>query len=124
MNLMSKQSRGDRSKAAELRAAKKKENGLNMLREVQTYLRLNGNEAGFDAVFLCFDAEALERPPHPVSEIGIAILDLQDTHRLDSGPSGRDWWPKIKAHHLRTKEYSGLVNHRYVKGCPGAFDFG
>lgn len=124
MDLMWKQPGKDKSKTASLRAARKKEHGERMLQEVQLFLGLGGKKAGSDVLFVCFDAEALEQKPNPVSEIGIAILDVQDIHNVESGPCGRDWWPMIKAHHLRTKEYSGLVNYRYVQGCPDKFDFG
>lgn len=78
-----------------------------------------------DAVLISIDFEALEGPPHPISEIGICILD---TRALVGGPdAGRNatsWWPLIKAHHIRVKEYAGLRNYRHVKGCPKNFDFG
>ncbi|KAJ4229892.1 hypothetical protein NW759_003258 [Fusarium solani] len=95
-----------------------------MLKHTQDYLGLVGNPEGHDVVFICVDVEAIERPPNPVSEIGFAILDTRDIQGIAPGECGRGWWPKIKCHHLRVKEYAGLRNYRYVKGCPNAFNFG
>lgn len=77
-----------------------------------------------DFVLVCFDVEAIERPPNPISEIGIAILDTRDIAKTAPGPVGEEWWPLIKAHHLRVRELSALVNRDYVHGCPDAFNFG
>ncbi|KAJ4325664.1 hypothetical protein N0V84_003379 [Fusarium piperis] len=95
-----------------------------MLKHTQEYLGLVGNPEGHDVVFICVDVEAIERPPNPVSEIGFAILDTRDIQGIAPGECGRGWWPKIRCHHLRVKEYAGLRNYRYVKGCPNAFNFG
>ncbi|KAF4121182.1 good for full dbp5 protein 2 [Geosmithia morbida] len=84
----------------------------------------NGSKAIERPVFVCFDIEAFERPPNPVSEVGIAVFDSQLVNEVPHGTCGRDWWPVIKAHHLRIREYSGLVNRVFVKGCPGDFNFG
>lgn len=77
-----------------------------------------------DVVFFCVDVEAIEVSPGPVSEIGIAILDMQRVGEQSPGNRGRDWWPLIEGHHLRIKEYSGLKNYRFVQGCPDDFQFG
>ncbi|KAM3526217.1 hypothetical protein NHJ13051_003575 [Beauveria bassiana] len=77
-----------------------------------------------DVVFFCVDVEALETAPGIISEIGIAVLDMQRVQDESPGNRGRDWWPMIEAHHLRIKEYAGLVNYRYVQGCPDHFQFG
>ncbi|KAM3438406.1 hypothetical protein NHJ13734_004178 [Beauveria thailandica] len=77
-----------------------------------------------DVVFFCVDVEALETAPGIISEIGIAVLDMQRVRDESPGNRGRDWWPMIEAHHLRIKEYAGLVNYRYVQGCPDHFQFG
>ncbi|KAL7785521.1 hypothetical protein V8C37DRAFT_412904 [Trichoderma ceciliae] len=114
----------DKKKNAARKAAQKKLDRERMLLEAQEYLHLQGNGNGRDVVLLCMDVEAIETPPNPISEIGIAILDVKDLHGVQPGPGGQNWWQFVKAHHLRTKEYSGLVNHRYVHGCPSYFDFG
>ncbi|KAL7938978.1 hypothetical protein V8C35DRAFT_289782 [Trichoderma chlorosporum] len=115
----------DKKKDAGKRAAQKKLDRERMLYETQEYLHLvPSSSKGADVVFLCMDVEAIEMPPNPISEIGIAILDVKDLEGVESGPGGHNWWQFIKAHHLRTKEYAGLVNHRYVHGCPSYFDFG
>ena len=115
-----------RSKAekSELRAKKRCEDRQSAMSRAQDYLGLGKEASGFRAVFVCMDLEALEFSPHPVSEVGIAILDAADIRGVEPGPSGSGWWRLIKAHHLRVKEYAGMRNHQYVQGCPDAFDFG
>lgn len=101
-----------------------------MLKQTQVLLGLKNCQDPTSArkaegpVFVCVDVEAIERPPNPISEVGIAVLDFERVRDVPPGPCGRDWWPFIKAHHLRTKEYSGLVNYKYIQGCPNAFNFG
>ncbi|KAK8140317.1 hypothetical protein PG984_000383 [Apiospora sp. TS-2023a] len=56
--------------------------------------------------------------------VGIAILDTQDIVDLSPGESGRNWFNKIQAHHLRVAEVAHVVNSRFVQGCPDDFDFG
>jgi hypothetical protein len=114
----------DKKKNGAIKAAQKKLDRERMLRETQEFLHLHGNGRDEGVVFICMDVEAIEMPPNPISEIGIAILDVRDLDGVQSGPGGQNWWPLIKAYHLRTKEFSGLVNHRYVQGCPSYFDFG
>ncbi|KAL7950406.1 hypothetical protein V8C42DRAFT_306387 [Trichoderma barbatum] len=115
----------DKKKDSAKKAAQRKLDRERMLHETQEYLHLiPGITNGPDVVFLCMDVEAIEMPPNPVSEIGIAILDVKDLDGVQSGPGGQNWWQFIKAYHLRTKEYAGLVNHRFVHGCPSYFDFG
>ncbi|KAH6610758.1 atp-dependent dna helicase 2 subunit 2 [Trichoderma cornu-damae] len=117
-------SRDKKKDAGKRAAARKRLDRERMLCETQEYLCLQGNGNQRDVVFLCMDVEAIEMPPNPISEIGIAILDVKDLDGVQPGPGGQNWWQFIKAHHLRTKEYSGLVNHRFVHGCPSLFDFG
>lgn len=74
--------------------------------------------------FICVDIEAIEVAPNPVSEIGIAVLNSERLKGIAAGPSGANWWDFIEAHHVRVKEYAGLVNYRFVQGCPNNFDFG
>lgn len=112
------------SKDREARSKMKQGERKMMLQRAQTYLGLRGELFAQDIVFVCVDIEALERPPNPVSEIGLAILSTKDTREMDPGPRGENWWSMIDCHHLRVKEYSGLRNSRYVVGCPDAFDFG
>lgn len=78
-----------------------------------------------DVVLISIDFEALEGPPHPISEIGICIFDTRQlVGGTDAGSNATSWWPLIQAHHIRVKEYAGLRNYRHVKGCPKNFDFG
>lgn len=101
-----------------------------MLEETQTLLGaensrpLHGIKSRDNVVLIAVDVEAIERPPHPVSEIGIAILDMKDIKGIAHGPAGQQWHSNIKAHHLRTKEVSGLINHEFIQGCPDFFNFG
>ena len=109
---------------ADVKAARLQEDHMRMLRDAQVFLSLEVAEDRPDMVFIAVDVEAIERPPNPVSEIGLAILDTRDLQTTPPGLCGRDWWPLIKAFHLRTKEYRGLRNCEFVKGCPDAFKFG
>lgn len=114
----------DRSQKAQARANQRALDRQLMMHQAQEYLGLRQGGTSRRVVFVCMDVEAVEVAPHPVSEVGIAILDADDIHDVAPGPSGSNWWQFVKAFHLRTKEYSGLVNYRYVHGCPDAFDFG
>ncbi|POR33207.1 ATP-dependent DNA helicase II subunit 2 [Tolypocladium paradoxum] len=114
----------DRSQKAQEKANQRALDRQLMMRQAQEYLGLRQGGISRRVVFVCMDVEAVEVAPHPVSEVGIAILDADDIRDVPPGPSGSNWWQFVKAYHLRTKEYSGLVNYRYVQGCPGAFDFG
>ncbi|PTB81083.1 hypothetical protein M440DRAFT_1434966 [Trichoderma longibrachiatum ATCC 18648] len=114
----------DKKKNSDKKAAKRRLERERMLHSTQEYLHLAGSGKRADVVLVCMDVEAIEMPPNPISEIGIAILDVKDLGGVEPGPGGQNWWQLIEAHHLRTKEYSGLVNHRFVHGCPGSFDFG
>ncbi|UNI14092.1 hypothetical protein JDV02_000764 [Purpureocillium takamizusanense] len=97
-----------------------------MMEQVQKHLGLELTEdtLRLRPVFICVDIEALEDPPHPVSEVGIAILDAEKIRIIGSGTSGSNWWPSVKCIHLRTEEYRDLKNHKYVQGCPRDFNFG
>ncbi|KAH7170293.1 hypothetical protein EDB81DRAFT_774995 [Dactylonectria macrodidyma] len=106
------------------KAARKKRDREDMLRDAQEYLGLRGVMSTQNVVFICVDVEAIERPPNPISEIGLAILDTNDICNIAPGPGGQNWWTSINCHHLRVWEYSGLRNSQYVHGCPDSFDFG
>lgn len=116
----------NKSKAAnaEARAKKRGQDRQTAVKRAQMYLGLQEGEANRRIVFVCMDLEAIEVSPHPVSEVGIAILDSDDIKGVSPGPSGSAWWRLIKSHHLRTKEYAGMRNQQYVNGCPDNFDFG
>ncbi|PTB64273.1 hypothetical protein BBK36DRAFT_1124307 [Trichoderma citrinoviride] len=114
----------DKKKNADKRAAQRRLERERMLHNAQEYLHLAGKGNGADVVLVCMDVEAIEMPPNPISEIGVAVLDVKDLDGVEPGPGGQNWWQLIQAHHLRTKEYAGLVNRRFVRGCPDSFDFG
>lgn len=73
---------------------------------------------------MCVDVEAYERDHGKVTEVGIATLDTRDLMQVTPGKDGEAWRPLIKARHFRVQEYSHLVNHEFVQGCPGSFFFG
>lgn len=74
--------------------------------------------------FVCVDIEADERNASTITEVGIAVLDTEDTMDVPPGIDGLDWISKIQTFHLRTAEYSYIVNHQFVRGCPDLFHFG
>lgn len=117
-------SSSDKKTKAKERAKQRARDRQTMLLWAQELLGLQNSRRTRFVVFICVDVEALEVPPHPVSEVGIAILDAKHTEGVASGPGGSNWYEFIEAHHLRTKEYSGVTNHKFVHGCPDAFDFG
>ncbi|OAA73937.1 hypothetical protein ISF_00838 [Cordyceps fumosorosea ARSEF 2679] len=110
------------------RAEKRKERRRKEMRAMHSYLGLKDGVVEevppSNVVLFCVDVEAIEVPPGPVSEIGIAILDMRSVGEQSPGNRGRDWWPLIEGHHLRIKEYKSLTNYRYVRGCPEDFQFG
>lgn len=59
-----------------------------------------------------------------VTEIGLAILDTENIEEVPPGENGKNWLSYIEAHHLRINEYKSIVNSRYIRGCPDAFNFG
>ncbi|KAG6000938.1 hypothetical protein E4U21_004862 [Claviceps maximensis] len=122
------------------RAEKKKRDCKNMLGEVQARLgtlagqqEQDQDQGGGDSacasqskpfVFVSIDIEVLEEEPQTITEIGIAVLDTRNINDMDGGPGGILWWKHIKAHHLLVRQYASHVNHKYVQGCPGMFQFG
>lgn len=75
-------------------------------------------------VFVCVDVEAYERPPRPITEVGVATLDTLDLKGLAPGENGKDWLGKIRARHFRIEETKLLENTEYVRGCADRFEFG
>lgn len=109
------------------RFEKRQENRKKEMQAMMSYLQIKNDSAveeKSDVVFFCVDVELIEVAPNPISEIGIAILDMQRVGEQAPGERGRDWWPLIEAHHMRVKEYAGLKNYRFVQGWPDNFDFG
>ncbi|KAI0180973.1 hypothetical protein GGR52DRAFT_13518 [Hypoxylon sp. FL1284] len=76
--------------------------------------------------FVCVDAEAWERAPDIVTEIGLAILDTRDIIGVPPGEAGAgyNWFNSIRAYHFRVQEHMDKVNRRFVAGCPDLFNFG
>jgi hypothetical protein len=75
-------------------------------------------------VFVAIDIEAYERNNNLITEVGIAMLDVQDLRHRSPGDHGKGWFSKIQARHLRIKDNSWAVNREFVVGCPTLFDFG
>lgn len=77
-----------------------------------------------EPIFIAIDAEAYEKPPRMVTEVGVATLDTRDLQGHAPGEVGKEWHEHIRARHFRVNEYKDLVNHDYIQGCPGSFEFG
>ncbi|KAK1044664.1 hypothetical protein LTR74_018264 [Friedmanniomyces endolithicus] len=77
-----------------------------------------------DIVFVCLDCEAFEYAQHKVTEIGIAVLDTRDLRGLSATAGDDAITGHIRSAHYRLVEYSGLVNRKFVHGCPTTFNFG
>ncbi|KAI1659553.1 hypothetical protein F4813DRAFT_387659 [Daldinia decipiens] len=74
--------------------------------------------------FVSVDIEAWEKSINVITEVGLAILDTQDTINVPPGRDGYRWFPLIKSHHFIIEEHKKKINYKYVQGCPGQFNFG
>ncbi|KAI1331130.1 hypothetical protein F5Y16DRAFT_395564 [Xylariaceae sp. FL0255] len=74
--------------------------------------------------FVCVDIEAYERQANVITEIGLAILDTDDSIDVAPGTRGESWFSLIEAHHFIIEEYTHLKNTEFLAGCPEAFHFG
>ncbi|KAI0844978.1 hypothetical protein F5Y00DRAFT_273457 [Daldinia vernicosa] len=74
--------------------------------------------------FVSVDIEAWEDSLNVITEVGLAILDTQDTISIPPCKDGRGWFPLIKSHHFIIEEHKHRINYKYVHGCPGRFNFG
>lgn len=77
-----------------------------------------------DPVLVSVDVECNERCHSQVTEVGISTLDLSHLSGVPPGQQGAQWIAHIKSRHLRVREYKHIVNHEFVAGCPGNFEFG
>lgn len=77
-----------------------------------------------EPIFIAIDCEAWEKPPRPVTEVGMATLDTRDLEGWPPGPNGENWHQHIRGRHFRIIEWRDCVNSEYVQGCPNAFEFG
>ncbi|KAH8880737.1 hypothetical protein GQ53DRAFT_669307 [Thozetella sp. PMI_491] len=75
-------------------------------------------------VFIAIDIEAYEFDQNCITEVGVVTLDTEDIRDIAPGEGGKNWFPHIKARHLRIQENSWAVNRKFLKGCPNRFDFG
>ena len=77
-----------------------------------------------DVIFICVDVEWWEISPHPVTEIGVSILDTRDLTGVAPGPDGHGWFDKIRSRHFRIAEHKDKVNRVHIHGCPDRFEPG
>ena len=112
------------------------------IKRVQRYLGLRGRVTGKDqlavvdlsqpminapesaVLFVAIDVEAWERNQNLITEVGIAMLDTTEILGTAPGDGGQNWFPFIRARHIRVKENSWAENSRYVHGCADRFSFG
>ncbi|KAI1074340.1 hypothetical protein F5B20DRAFT_586356 [Whalleya microplaca] len=134
------------AEAARLKRVERQKGYSRMVKRVQRYLGLRGRRhyrstsnippAGWNVDmevpfatngsvrFVCVDIEAWERQPNVITEVGLAVLDTYETMDVPPGKDGRNWFQLVESYHFRIKEYSHMVNHEFVQGCPNSFDFG
>ncbi|CAK4031612.1 hypothetical protein DOTSEDRAFT_58207 [Lecanosticta acicola] len=77
-----------------------------------------------EPIFIAIDCEAWEKPPRPVTEIGVATLDTRDLKGIAPGLNGESWHQYIRGRHFRIIEYKNYTNSEYIQGCPDRFEFG
>lgn len=77
-----------------------------------------------EPIFISIDVEAWERNQRMVTEVGVATLDTRDLKDIAPGRVGEAWHKRVRARHFRIIEYKNYVNHEFVQGCPGEFEFG
>ncbi|BCR93597.1 uncharacterized protein AKAW2_10643S [Aspergillus luchuensis] len=77
-----------------------------------------------EPVFISIDVESNERCHSQVTEVGVSVLDMQSLVGIPPGVNGDQWRSRIQSRHLRVREYGHIVNHEFVSGCPGMFQFG
>jgi hypothetical protein len=75
-------------------------------------------------VFICIDVESMEGCSSVITEVGVSILDANDTIGVAPGENGKNWFPFMKTRHLWVNEYRYFRNSKWVHGCPELFDFG
>ncbi|PWY84479.1 hypothetical protein BO94DRAFT_494088 [Aspergillus sclerotioniger CBS 115572] len=77
-----------------------------------------------EPVFISIDVESNERCHSQITEVGVSTLDMLTLVGIPPGETGEQWRSRIHSRHLRVKEYGHIVNHDFVAGCPGMFQFG
>lgn len=77
-----------------------------------------------EPVFISVDVECNERCHSQITEVGLSILDTRDLAGTAPGQEAVNWTSRIKSRHLRVVEYGHIINHDFVPGCPGRFEFG
>ncbi|TKA69538.1 hypothetical protein B0A49_09762 [Cryomyces minteri] len=65
-----------------------------------------------------------EKPPRPITEIGISTLDTRDLIGVAPGNNCEAWFALVRTRHLRIAEHAHLRNGDFVAGCPDKFEFG
>ncbi|EAW09765.1 uncharacterized protein ACLA_039810 [Aspergillus clavatus NRRL 1] len=77
-----------------------------------------------EPIFISIDVECNERCHEQVTEVGISTLDTLDLAGVSPGANAVNWTSRIRSRHMRVREYGHVVNHQFVSGCPGNFEFG
>ena len=82
------------------------------------------NKMDSSVVFLAIDIEAYEFNQDIITEVGLVTLDTKALVNIAPGEGARNWFPKIRARHLRIRENLWAQNRRHVRGCADRFMFG
>lgn len=75
-------------------------------------------------VLVSVDVECNERCHSQVTEVGISTLDMSRLSSVPPGENAAQWTAQIQSRHLRVREFGHIINHDFVPGCPGNFEFG
>jgi hypothetical protein len=75
-------------------------------------------------LFVAIDTEAWEKDHSVLTEVGIAMLDTNDIRSVAPGDGGKNWFPLIRARHIRIEENRWAMNGQFVPSCAKSFNFG
>lgn len=146
LNVVNISKAGKKKQKSQKRQREAKERQLDSLQHVQRCLGIRGADRSLigpdgkvlrlniwntmpykrhsDVVFAAIDIEVAEQSPSTILEIGISILDTLEVVTSPPGENASNWFRVIKSHHLLTYETRFTRNHKFVHGCPDAYDFG
>jgi DNA polymerase III epsilon subunit-like protein len=68
---------------------------------------------------VCLDVEAWEKNRKIITELGVAVLDTNDTALVPPGSNAINWQSLVHAKHYRIYEYEHLTNTTYVAHTEG-----
>ncbi|KAK5156461.1 hypothetical protein LTR04_005616 [Oleoguttula sp. CCFEE 6159] len=77
-----------------------------------------------EPIIISIDIEAYEKPPRPITEIGISTLDTRDLIGVAPGNNCEAWFALVRTRHFRIAEHAHLRNGDFVAGCPDKYEFG